>query len=146
MRITQEADYALRIVSHLAQRDEVVGAPAVSEAVAVPPRFALKILRKLSMEGIVQASRGASGGYSLVADPNTLTIRRVIETIDGPIEISKCLSEGHNCLNNPVKTCCRFHHVFETLNQQLVERLERLTVGMMVDGERPLSELLSAIQ
>ena len=146
MRITQEADYALRIVSLLAARSETVGAPAMSEVVAVPPRFALKILRKLSMEGLVQASRGANGGYSLVADPHTLTVRRVIETIDGPIEISKCLSEDHVCLNNPVKTCCRFHHLFETLNGQLTERLDRVTIGMMVDGDLPLSDLLDIVK
>ncbi len=146
MRITQEADYALRIVCHLAQRGDTVGARTLSEILAVPPSFALKILRKLSHEGIVQGTRGAEGGYTMAADPDTVTVRRVIEAIDGRVEISRCLSDSHGCLYNPDKSCCRFHHVFEELNRLLTERLDRLTIGMMADGSIPLDELLNTIQ
>ena len=146
MRITQEADYALRMVCLMAQEDTVLGAPVMAEVVAVPPRFALKILRKLSQEGLVKASRGVTGGYRLTVDPTVLTVRRVIESIDGPIEISKCLSDMHMCRNNPNKNCCRFHHVFGTLNGYLTERLDRLTVAMMIDPDLPLEALLDAVQ
>ena len=150
MKITQEADYALRMVCLLADAAKTkalpVGAPAMAEAVAIPQGFAMKILRKLSLAGIVKSSRGVSGGYALDKDPNLLTVRRVIEVIDGPIEISKCLSDSHQCLNNPNKDCCRFHHVFDSLNQMLIRRLDRLTIGMMTDKEIPLSELLGIIE
>ncbi len=149
MKITQEADYALRIMCLLATQaateDIPLGAPAMAEAVAVPQGFAMKILRKLSLSGLVRSSRGMSGGYRMVADPDTLTVRAVIEVIDGPIEISKCLSETHQCQNNPNKSCCRFHHVFGSLNDMLKERLDRLTIAMMIDGEVPLEKLLAII-
>ncbi len=146
MRITQEADYALRITCLLTQRGETVGARTVADAVAVPPPFALKILRKLSQAGLVQGSRGADGGYTMIADPDTLTVRRVIEAIDGPVEISRCLSDTHDCLYNPDKSCCRFHHVFDELNRHITERLDRLTIGRMADGNVPLDELLNTLQ
>lgn len=146
MRITQEADYALRIVCHLARQEDTVGARTLSEALAVTPSFTLKILRKLSREGLVQGTRGAEGGYALAADPDLLTVRRVIEVIDGPIEISRCLSDGHGCRYNPDKSCCRFHHVFAELNRQLTERLDRLTIRVMIDKGVPLDELLRVIQ
>lgn len=146
MRITQEADYALRIVCHLTQQDETVGARTLSERLAISSSFTLKILRKLSHEGLVQGTRGAEGGYTMAVDPNALTIRRVIEAIDGPIEISRCLSDSHGCRYNPEKSCCRFHHVFAELNRLLTERLDRLTIRMMADQSIPLDELLSTIQ
>jgi len=149
MKITQEADYALRIMCLLATQaateDIPLGAPAMAEAVAVPQGFAMKILRKLSLSGLVRSSRGISGGYRMAADPDTLTVKAVIEVIDGPIEISKCLSEAHQCQNNPNKSCCRFHHVFGSLNDMLKERLDRLTIAMMIDGEVPLEKLLAII-
>lgn len=150
MRITQEADYALRMTCLMAGQgataETPVGAPSMAEATAVPAGFANKILRKLAQAGIVQSSRGIAGGYYLAVDPDTLTVRRVIEAIDGPIEISKCLSEAHTCLNNPTKACCRFHHMFTTLNEMLTERLDRLTIAMMVDTELSIDDLLDTIR
>ena len=150
MKITQEADYALRMVCLLAEQaniqDVPLGAPAMAEAVVIPQGFAMKILRKLSLSGLVKSSRGIAGGYRLAVDANTLTVRAVIEVIDGPIEISKCLSDTHQCLNNPTKSCCRFHHVFGSLNDMLTERLSRLTIAMMVDRELPLDRLLEVVR
>ena len=150
MKITQEADYALRMVCLLAKEtsegNTPVGAATLAEGVAVPTRFGLKILHKLSESQLVKTSRGASGGYSLNVDPATITVRRVIEAIDGPIEINRCLSDTHACLNNPNKDCCRLHHVFEELNRHLTERLDRLTVAMVVNEQVGLGDLLSAIR
>ncbi len=150
MKITQEADYALRMMCLLTKQSaagvSTVGAATLAEGVAVPTRFGLKILHKLSQAELVKTSRGAAGGYSLNTDPAALTVRRVIEAIDGPIEINRCLSETHTCLNNPNKDCCRLHHVFEELNSHLTERLDRLTVAMVVDERIGLGDLLSAVR
>ncbi len=150
MKITQEADYALRMMCLLAKDTgegiPTVGAATLAEGVAVPTRFGLKILHKLFEADLVKTSRGAMGGYSLNADPKALTVRQVIEAIDGPIEINRCLSENHPCLNNPNKERCRLHHVFEELNRHITERLDRLTVAMVVDDTVGLEDLLRVIR
>ena len=150
MKITQEADYALRMMCLLTKQSAAgvftVCAATLAEGVAVPTRFGLKILHKLSQAELVKTSRGAAGGYSLNTDPETLTVRRVIEAIDGPIEINRCLSDTHACLNNPNKDCCRLHHVFEELNNHLTERLDRLTVAMVVDDRIGLGDLLCRVR
>ena len=150
MKITQEADYALRMMCLLAKESaagvSTVGAATLAEEVAVPTRFGLKILHKLSQAALVKTSRGATGGYSLNTDPATLTVRQVIEVIDGPIELNRCLSESHACLNNPNKDCCRLHHVFEELNRMLTDRLDRLTVAMVVNEGLGLGDLMRVIQ
>ena len=150
MKITQEADYALRMVCLLtkqsAEGNIPVGAATLAEGVAVPTRFGLKILHKLSEAELVKTSRGATGGYSLNTPPETITVRHVIEAIDGPVEINRCLSEEHHCMNNPVKDHCRLHHVFELLNGHIVERLDRITVAMVVDESLSLQDLLDIIR
>ena len=150
MKITQEADYALRMTCLLAKEtaagNSPVGAATLAEGVAVPTRFGLKILHKLSGADLVKTSRGATGGYSLNQDPAAITVRRVIEAIDGPIEINRCLSDTHQCLNNPNKDCCRLHHVFEELNRHITERLDRLTVATVVDEGVGLGDLLGIIR
>ncbi len=146
MRITQEADYALRIVSLLAGGDIPVGAPQVAEAVGVPSRFAMKILRKLSLGGVVRSTRGVAGGYSLALPPEDISIRRIIETIDGEIAIRHCLLSDHVCSRNADKGACRFHHVFAELNGIIGERLSRLSIGDMVNERIPINELVNKLK
>ena len=90
MKITREADYAVRIVYALMQAQGVMPASEISERTGVTLRFALKILRKLAAAGIVASQKGAQGGYRLLADPAQLSLAQIIECIDGPFEISHC--------------------------------------------------------
>ena len=156
MKITQEADYALRMVCLLARRGAtatdgaaptvMVGATTLAQEVEVPTRFGLKILHRLAEGELLAAARGATGGYYLIIPPEELTVRRIIEAIDGPITISRCLSDSHECLYNPVKDCCRLHHVFGELNDLLTARLDRLTVSAVVDEAVPLGDLLAMVR
>ena len=91
MRITLESDYALRIVTSLAQSDAVIDARALSERTQVTLRFTLKILHKLTVGGIVNSIKGAKGGYRLSMSPENINLRQIIELIDGPIIIARCL-------------------------------------------------------
>ncbi len=150
MKITQEADYALRMMYRLAEEsatgNAVIGAATLADSAAVPTRFGLKILHKLAEAGLVKTSRGTAGGYSLDVDPAVLTMRRIIEAIDGPIALNRCVGEGYDCGNNPDKSVCRLHHVFDTLNAQVTERLDRLTLAMLIDERKGLGELLAVIR
>lgn len=146
MRITQQADYALRITTLLSQQKVPTGASDLAESVKAPQRFTMKLLHELTQKGIVRSTRGAGGGYILAIKAEELTIRQVIEAVDGKIEISKCLSDCHQCLNNPNKSVCRFHNVFAQLNQQLTERLDRLTIAQMAGCELSIEQLIEKVK
>ena len=65
MRITHEADYAIRIMYCLAERNQTISAKQISDDSGVPSRFALKILRRLTQAGLTESFKGVSGGYQL---------------------------------------------------------------------------------
>ena len=65
MRITQESDYALRIITALAGYDKVIDANSLSEQTSVTQKFTLKILHKLVGAGIVTSFKGVKGGYQI---------------------------------------------------------------------------------
>ena len=112
MRITLESDYALRIVTELASRDTQVDAKTLAERTQVTPKFALKILHKLVNGGIVDSYKGKLGGYKLRLSPDDITLKMVIELIDGPIALTKCIGDEQTCSLNSDKTSCIYHHVF----------------------------------
>ncbi len=145
MRITQEADYALRITSVLALSNTPVGAPQIADTVHTPSRFAMKILRKLALKGVVKSTRGVTGGYSLAIPANELSLKQVIEAIDGEILIRHCLCDEYVCSHNANKAACRFHNVFSRLNQKIVQSLEGITILDMVDTQIPVEALLNKL-
>ncbi len=150
MKITQEADYALRMMYCLAAEsargNSVVGAATLADRVAVPTRFGFKILHKLADAGVVKTIRGVSGGCCLNASAEELTMRRIIEAIDGPVTLNRCVGDDYSCGNNSDKSLCRVHHVFEALNAQITERLDRITLSMLVNEGIGVGDLVATVR
>ena len=129
MRITHEADYAVRIVYTLMQSGETtVAASKLAEGSGVTLRFTLKILRKLAGSGIVTAQKGANGGYALAMEPADISLGLIIESIDGPFELNHCLSDDFDCTRVKDKNFCQFHHIFNSLTAKLKEELYSITM------------------
>ena len=128
MRITQESDYALRILTALAGYSEVIDANSLSEQTSVTQRFTLKILHKLVGDGLVSSYKGVKGGYKLKEDPEKITLKRVIELIDGPIVIVRCLESHESCSLNSDKTACIYHHIFNKISHDLASKLDNITI------------------
>ncbi len=128
MRITLESDYALRIISALATHNEIVDAKMLSEETSVTLRFTLKILHKLVQGDFVKSFKGVNGGYKLNKDPGLITLKHVIELIDGPIAIVRCLDLGESCSLNKDKTACTYHHIFDTISMDVAKKLGGITI------------------
>ncbi len=133
MRVTQEADYAIRICLVLDKLGEKTGASAIAEHACITPKIALKVLRKLSSAEIVRSYKGVQGGYELTRDGRELRVIEIVELMDGPIRISKCLECDHDCTKNPCKTDCKMHLAFDAVNKSLIENLSKITVRMLHD-------------
>jgi len=129
MRITLESDYALRIIAAIATAEGVTDAKTVSGITSVTQRFTLKILHKLVLGGVVQSFKGINGGYKLKRPPNEITLKEVIELIDGPIAIARCLEDEEGCSLNCDKATCGFHRVFDLISLDLQHKLGRITIA-----------------
>ena len=129
MRITLESDYALRILTELAEHDDVVDANTLSEATSVTIRFTLKILNKLVKHGFVSSYKGAKGGYKLKLPTEEITLKSVIELIDGPIVLARCLESSEGCSLNQDKTSCIYHHIFEKISLDVAIKLGKITIA-----------------
>lgn len=138
MRITLESDYALRILSELAASDSVVDAKTLSEKTSVTQRFTLKILHKLVSAKYVSSYKGVNGGYKLKKSPENITLKDVIELIDGPIAMVRCLDSGESCSLNRDKTACIYHHIFDTISLDVAKKLSGITISDVLNKKYTL--------
>jgi len=141
MKITQEADYAVRITYCLAKNGKT-GAKSISDETGIPARFTLKILRKLMEGGIVESVMGAGGGYKLSKDPEQINVRGVIEIIDGPIVLNRCIGKEYECSRVDCKESCPFHMVFTSVNEVITEKLEKITLARVLKDGCSVVEIL----
>ena len=91
MKISKKCQYALRAVFELAWRNqgEPIRTYEIAEAQHISPRFMEIILNELKHGGFVESRRGNEGGYMLARDVQDLTVREIIEYIEGPISLAQ---------------------------------------------------------
>ena len=128
MRLTKETEYALRGLTALARQPQgtVVPVTGLAGAEDSPRSFLAKIFQKLARNGIVQASRGAGRGYSLVMAPEEVTVLGVIEAVEGSGYMDHCLFWGGHCGGS---TPCLLHDRWANIKPQLQELLEGTTLA-----------------
>ncbi len=88
MNISGRCDYACRAMMELALRQNTglpVSAQLIAEQRGIPEKYLTHILLQLKRARLVKSIRGAQGGYALLEAPETITLHRIIEAIDGPI-------------------------------------------------------------
>lgn len=146
MRITQEADYALRIMSLLSYNNKILDAGSIASGASVPPRFALKILRKLVQGGLVRSQKGVAGGYIASDRAENATLREVIELIDGPLAISKCVDGNCGCSLLENKSECAIHHIFQIISDEITEKLDRVTISEVAAADENIADLIKKIK
>ncbi len=131
--LTREADGALRIAWLLGKTDALTDAGTIAAQTSLSPKFALKILRKLSLGGVVTAQRGKNGGYRLAKAPKDISVRELIELLDGPIAINRCCDASYNCSRMGYdKQGCSFHCLFAAASERLACDLDRVTLDVML--------------
>lgn len=132
MNITQEADYGIRAVLILAKEGEgeKLDAKTIAERGNIPLRFLLKLLRKLIQAGIVRSYRGVNGGYALNKHSEDINLKEVIESIDGPIAVNRCITDKDFC--NAKKTeICVVHKELRKVQNIFVKELEKITFSKL---------------
>lgn len=87
MRITAKADYAVRAALELAAAPpgEPVKGTRISEAQQIPLQFMEHILLEMKHARLIQARRGARGGYWLARPAGEITVADVIRAVEGPL-------------------------------------------------------------
>lgn len=134
MYITLESDYAVRIVGCLVKENRRIDAKNIAEMTNVTVRFTLKILRKLVAGGLVKSYKGSMGGYEIAKPPASITLRDVIEAIEGTYYFSRCLDEDHSCTRG-MSGICAYQKVFASITDSVRKQLESYNFEELTDTQ-----------
>ena len=130
MDISRKTDYALRILSLLAEGDDsLLSVRTAADQVDVPYSFARSIQHGLVQAGIIESLRGVHGGMRLKVDPSQITVRQVVEAVQGPLYFNNCTAPGAVC--ERMEGCC-FHPLWNGLTALVTDYLDSVTLEDVV--------------
>ncbi|MBI2303242.1 MAG: Rrf2 family transcriptional regulator [Chloroflexi bacterium] len=134
MQLSNRADYAIRAMVDMASKPR--GTVAITREIAhrqgLPLLFLAKIVPQLARAGLVRTYRGTAGGLLLNRPPEEITLLQVVEAVDGPIHLNRCLIRSGEC---PREVHCPVRDVFGEAQDHLVSLLSRYTLADMVARE-----------
>jgi Rrf2 family protein len=86
MKVSAKADYALRAAAEIAAcSPQPLKGERIAHSQGIPLKFLENILIELKHAGLVQAQRGAEGGYWLAKPAAAITLADVIRAVEGPL-------------------------------------------------------------
>jgi len=136
MQLTRAADYAVRVMVHLAApaAERRVSLPSLAEATGAPESFLSKVMQALSQVGLVSSRRGQTGGFEIMARGRAASMREVIEAIDGAICLNVCLATGQACRR---EAWCPAHPVWAKAQQAMLDVLSNVTISELAAEATP---------
>ena len=127
MQISQSAGYAIHglLYLHLYGNGKPMQLNSIAKGLTVSESYLSKIFQTLAKSSLVSSYRGAKGGFILVKHAEDITLREVIEMIDGPVIQAKCCLGRPNC-NERDK--CNVYRMFYELQRNIYDSLESISV------------------
>ena len=137
MRFTPLEEYGLRCLLQMARNNNEgsITILELGEKEDLSRAYIAKIMRRLRLGGLVRSTRGQKGGYRLVREPKDISIRQILEVLDGELFsdefCGKFSGNGELCVHT---VDCSIRSLWKTLNSK---------VGNFLDGYH-LSDLMGS--
>jgi Rrf2 family protein len=100
----------------------------VAKSEEISEKYLSQIIIPLRTAGLVNSSRGAHGGYALARSPAEITLRQIVEPLEGD-----CLVD---CVNNPAACArvltCASRDVWTLLGGKISETLDGITLEQLL--------------
>ncbi len=127
-KISRKTEYAIRGMIHLARQpgERSLMLREIGEATKTSPVFLAKIFQSLNAAGLVASSRGAAGGFRLARKPERISLKEILEAIEGPVQVNECVVDNSSC---GFSRKCSAHAAWRKVREVLDSALDDITLG-----------------
>lgn len=135
MLISTRSRYGLKLMYELALRygQQPVFLKDIAAAHAISEKYLSKLVIPLRGVGLVSSFRGAHGGYALAREPRSVTIREIVQVLEGmmsPASGPRKKQGGEQADAHPTDA------VWTMLDNTVLQALENVTLESLVQAGR----------
>lgn len=137
MHLTQQTDYALRVLIYAAVNDDaLVNIADIAQSYNISKSHLMKVVTALVKGGFLISVRGKGGGLKLATQPENIKIGAVVRLIE-PMEIVECFNENNQCI---ICGHCRLTSIIHNGIRAFLHHLDGFTLADLLS--HPLHDLL----
>src|SRR4030043_711904 len=99
MKLSTKIRYGSRAMVELASHygEGAIELKEIAKKENISPKYLEQVIIPLRTAGLVESVRGSKGGYSLAKSPSEISLKDVIEVLEGPLRLVDCLADPKIC-------------------------------------------------
>lgn len=134
MRISTKGRYATRAMIDLAlhYNESPILVKDIARRQCISNRYLEQLLLSLKVGGLVNAVRGAHGGYTLSRPPSQIKLNSIIKTVEGPIAPVDCVASPDLY---PRASYCAMHEIWLEVGKAMDEVLKSITLKELAERQ-----------
>lgn len=133
-KLNRKLEYSLMALKHMSLKmpGELTSAKEVSDRYHAPFDATARVMQLMAQHGILRSEQGATGGYQITKDLSKVTLQDLLNVIQGPTQIAKCMQD-EAC---EMQTSCNIISPIQSLNQKLNEFYSNLSLRELLVKDR----------
>ncbi len=131
MRLSTRSQYGVRMMLALA-RDYGKGyvyLKDIAKREGISEKYLSLITIPLRGVGLVKSSRGVHGGYTLAKAPEKITLKEIVDVLEGDTSLVDCVKDKSACARVPI---CASRDVWVLLGGKIAEVLNSINLEQLV--------------
>ncbi len=131
MKLSTRARYGVRLMLALAQNygKEPVYLKDIARQEEISEKYLSLIIMPLRGIGLVNSVRGAYGGYNLAKDPSRITLKEIVDILEGDCSLVDCVKDPSSC---PRVSTCVSRDVWAAIGGKISDTLSSITLETML--------------
>jgi len=112
----------------------------VSERQGISEKYLWQLINPLKNAGLVRSTRGAHGGYVLAKPARQISLKDIMEVLEGSMCLVDCTINPAMCKRS---TACVSREVWREVSLKMLKVLESFTLDQMVDKQNKKLKVLN---
>lgn len=131
MKLSTRSQYGVRLMLALAQNygKGYIYLKDIARSEGISEKYLSLITIPLKGAGLLNASRGARGGYTLARPPSDTTLKEIVDALEGDSCLVDCVKDLSACPRVPI---CASRDIWVLLGRKIAETLSSFTLEYMV--------------
>ncbi len=137
MRLSTRARYGTRLMLELALNfnQGTIFLKDIAKKEEISEKYLSHLVIPLKASGLISSSRGAHGGYMLAKSPSQISIKEIVQTLEGGISFVECIKNPSIC--SRVSKCVT-RNLWEKLDEQVSDILNSVTLEDLVNSQKKI--------
>lgn len=99
----------------------------------ISEKYLWQLINPLKVAKLIRSTRGSHGGYNLARRPSEITLKEIVEVLEGPICIVECVDNPSVC--KQAQTCAT-RDIWSEASKRIMQLLESVTLENMMERQK----------